>query len=285
MAYGLSIWRLQHQTTTDVVTGRACEINGRANMNRFANASVDRNRSGVALWLAALCLSVVSPAAGQSGAPEPKQVRILFIGNSYTSVNDLPRILGSVAAAGRQAIIVDVGSVLEGGASLRTHWNNETIKLIQSGAWDYVVLQEQSLLPIEEPDRFIAYGKRFASEIRAAKANLVLYLTWSRRSRPADQELLNRAYLQLARETGAIVAPVGPAWQVFRELDANSELYAEDGSHPSPLGSFIAASTFYRALFSELPADSTGAEYGIEPRTLTLIRRAVEATVTRSNLR
>lgn len=220
-----------------------------------------------AVWLSLLVSSLPSAAAAQVDVSGPKQIRILFIGNSYTYFNDLPQTLQSMAAAGSESRTVHVASVAEGGATLRSHWTNSTRELIRRGAWDYVVLQEQSLLPLQERARFLEYGMRFANEVRASNGQPVLYMTWSRRGRDAAQDSLNDAYVELARATGATIVPVGPAWEEFRQLDAVSSLYTDDGSHPSRLGSFVAASAFHRVLFRTLSPDSYGTDNGLEPRT------------------
>jgi hypothetical protein len=226
-----------------------------------------------------IALLATSALAGQEIQSRSLRISILFIGNSYTYYNDLPGTLRSMAAAGQDTLDVRVASVVEGGASLRAHWNQRTIELIRRGAWDYVVLQEQSLAPLEARDQFLTYGKRFANEIRASNAKAVLYLTWSRQQRPADQERLNQAYADLARETDAMIVPVGPVWQEFRYIEGVPNLYAEDGSHPSTVGSFVAVSTFYRMLFGESPPDRSGLAYGLEPRTVRLIRQGIEDAV------
>src|SRR5688572_8892071 len=104
-----------------------------------------------------LCLFTASALVGQSSAASPP-TRILFIGNSYTYFNDLPKTLQSMAAAGASPRKLELGTVLIGGATLRSHWNDSTLQLIRRGRWDYVVLQEQSIAPIASPDDFVKYG-------------------------------------------------------------------------------------------------------------------------------
>jgi hypothetical protein len=236
-------------------------------------------RIALYVWLATGILLTASPTTAQVLRGKPDTVRILFIGNSYTYFNDLPEMLRVLAAGGSRAVEVQLGSIVEGGATLERHWNPATTKRIRDGAWDYVVLQEQSLRPIESRGRFVTYGERLVREIEAARARPILYLTWSRMSHPDDQLRLNDAYTGLATRTGALIVPVGPAWQALAKDGVRSELYAEDGSHPSLLGSFVAACTFYRVLFGEFPSEASGAAYGIEARTLRQVRVAVESAV------
>ena len=71
---------------------------------------------------------------------------VLFVGNSYTSFNNLPDLISSIASTMGDVLIVD-GSLI-GGATLQNHsQNNNTTNLIIKGNWDFVVLQEQSQYP------------------------------------------------------------------------------------------------------------------------------------------
>jgi hypothetical protein len=228
----------------------------------------------VLLATAPACVAEQARQTGTSG------VDILFIGNSYTYYNDLPGMLRSMAAADSDALDVHVASVVEDGASLRSHWNGRTMDLIRRGGWEYVVLQEQSLAPIDARDQFMEYGKRFTGEIQAANAKPVLFLTWSHQQRPTDQEQLNQAYATLAQQTGAVLVPVGRVWQALRDGGSGvPTLYADDGSHPSPVGSLVAASTFYRVLFGESLTTRTGTAHGLSAKATRGIQEAIEAAM------
>ncbi|HEX4931546.1 MAG TPA: MBL fold metallo-hydrolase [Gemmatimonadaceae bacterium] len=192
-----------------------------------------------------------------------KPLRVLFIGNSYTYYNNLPAIVADFARTGRYERAVTVEMVAQGGASLRDHWmSGEALAAIRRGTWDYVVLQEQSMLgvmladgapSVNDPDHFHAYARLFAREIAGAGATPVFYLTWARKATPALQQRLTSAYAAIARETGARLAPAGIAWQGVRAARPTLELYDPDGTHPSPAGSYLAAATLW-ATISGTPA-------------------------------
>lgn len=75
-------------------------------------------------------------------------VSVLFIGNSFTQRNNLPGLLAEMAAV--KGLRVDHELISTGGASLRTHWNaGRAAEAIARGRYDYVVLQEQSTLPVK----------------------------------------------------------------------------------------------------------------------------------------
>ena len=72
--------------------------------------------------------------------------RVLFVGNSYTTSNGLPAVFADLASAGGYSS--EVGVVAWGGAWLRDHVERgEAPAALLDGDWDYVVLQEQSVVP------------------------------------------------------------------------------------------------------------------------------------------
>ena len=185
-------------------------------------------------------------------------LRILFIGNSYTYYNDLPHLVADFARTARYERPVQVEMVTRPGVTLRDHWNaGDALAAIRRGPWDFVVLQEQSMLgvllvegapAVNDPELFQTYARRFIREIDAVGATPVLYLTWARKATPTMQARLTSAYAALARETRARLAPVGVAWERTRTAQPALELFDPDGSHPSPTGSYLAAATIWATI-------------------------------------
>jgi hypothetical protein len=195
-------------------------------------------------------------------ATGPGTVRVLFIGNSYTFVNNLPGLVIELSAHERKPL--DAELVVEGGATLDEQWTEgRALAAIQRGNWDYVVLQEQSTLgsgavingvdQIGDPAIFQRSVRRFDAAIRKTGARTVLFLTWARRNAPQNQVLLTQAYLDSARETHALLAPVGLAWERALATDAGRVLHQSDGSHPNATGSYLAACVFYATFYGKSP--------------------------------
>ena len=203
-------------------------------------------------------------------------MRVLFIGNSYTYYNDLPAMLEGFVQALAPGKRLQTSSVLMGGATLESHWKRGQARtLIRDGSWNYVVLQEQSLLGglringvahMNDPaERFLPYGRLFAQEVKAAGARPVFYMTWSRKADMPAQEVLTHAYASLAREQQGVLSPVGLAWQRVRRERPELELYVEDGHHPAPAGTYLAACVLFTSLFHQpclgAPSTLTGAPW------------------------
>lgn len=200
-------------------------------------------------------------ACGGSSDPTPQPIalpsdslRVLFIGNSYTYVNDLPRLTQRLVASAPEARPLAVAMVTVGGATLERHWTSgDARRMIEQGGWTHVVLQEQSLRPLRDRDKLFAYARLFDTAIKQAGATTVLYLSWARQNRPETQEALTDAFLDLAEELDAVVAPVGMAWQQALGARPDLPLHFRDGSHPSPTGTYLAACVFYVALYGQSP--------------------------------
>src|SRR5690242_17486670 len=110
-------------------------------------------------------------------------MRILFVGNSFTARNNLPNLIAQLAA--EQGITVEPTLLSMGGASLRMHWNKgQALKAIQDGSYNFVVLQEQSTLPVKNAGRMRENVLLFDPAIKAAGAKTVLYMTWARKHSP-----------------------------------------------------------------------------------------------------
>jgi hypothetical protein len=154
--------------------------------------------------------------------------------------------------------------VVEGGATLKDLWEHgSALKAIQEGVWTHVVLQEQSTLglaldldgipQISDPAVFHRYAFLFDTEIKRNGAKTVFYLTWPRQNAPQNQVKLTSAYGSIAQKLGALLVPVGPAWERVVRERPGLPLYQADRSHPTAAGTYLAACSFFTALFKRSP--------------------------------
>lgn len=181
---------------------------------------------------------------------------ILFIGNSFTARNNVPQLLVDLAAERGHEVRFDL--IQAGGASLRMHWNKgDALKAITKNRYDWVVLQEQSTLPVKNAVRTRENIELFVEPVASSGAKLALYLTWARRNAPESQKLITDAYTSIGKQVGATVVPAGVAWEAFLAKHKTPVLHDKDMSHPTLAGSYLAACVFLGALFKE---NATGIE-------------------------
>lgn len=180
-------------------------------------------------------------------------IRLLFIGNSYIYYNDMPSILTELSRASKDSCLIKTQAVTFGGATLQAHWESEEAhKALKNGVWDYVVLQEQSMFPIQDPAKMHQYVRMFNERIESYGAKTILYLTWARGDAPETQDAISHAYSMIADEISAIIAPVGVAWQAA-SAQTELTLYDDDQSHPTFAGSYLAACVFYSVIMGKEP--------------------------------
>jgi len=219
--------------------------------------------------------------------------RVLFLGNSYIGVNNLPQIVHDVALSVGDTLIFD--SNTPGGYQLIDHSGDvNSQNKIMTGGWDYVVLQGQSQEPILEPGDFNNGGNALNNLITQHNvcAAVMLYMTWGRKN--GDQTnctsfpvmctyegmdtTLRDSYLNLASTLYAEVSPVSVVWNYLRQNYPGIDLYQSDESHPSASGSYAAACCFYTTIFKKDPTAITF-DFGLNASDASTIRDAVKTKV------
>jgi hypothetical protein len=216
--------------------------------------------------LASICFIFTIPSVSQVIK------KALFIGNSYTYTNDLPALTSQIAQSKGDSLWHDQST--PGGYTFQMHCSNPlTLAKIDETNWDYVVLQEQSQLPSWPPDSVQLLVYPYADTLnQQVKANdscstTLFFMTWGRQNGDTDncpwypvvctytgmQSRLRQSYLEMGQLFNTQVSPVGIAWQHTRTQLPAIELYSPDGSHPSIYGSYLAACTFYGAIFQNSP--------------------------------
>ncbi len=186
-------------------------------------------------------------------------IKVLFIGNSHTYLHYMPEMTAQLGEAGRNPI--DTRQITGEGASLEWHWKNpDTRNLIKDKIWDYVILQERSGGPLENRAAMSDYGRRLHEEIKAQGTNAKtdLFMTWADRQHPKTQKTIADAYTLLSRELGAILAPVGLAWEKAKKEDPALDLHHRDGRHANPVGSYLTACVFYAIFTRKSPEGLPG---------------------------
>ncbi len=214
-----------------------------------------------------------APANVDARATDSTSPRVLFIGNSYTSVNNLPQIFHDVAASAGHAPS-EIKAVTPGGVTLYQHLNSPgTLKLIDEGNWDIVILQAQSqeAAMSEQFENMRYYFLKGAAglydRIKAGspRAKIILYQTWARHAdywddlkadrsignNPTDMQARIRKWHQTAaaQKNDFIIAPVGDAWELNYKNPNAIRLHAHDNSHPAFNGSYLAALVIYGAIY------------------------------------
>lgn len=226
--------------------------------------------------------------------------RILFLGNSFTYYNDLPKIFKLLSKSGGYNVLSD--SITKSGGSLicfsdtesNLEKTNSKVAAIFNKKletkWDIIVLQEQSEIPAipnECKDEMYPMVRELNTKITKTGAQPMLFMTWGYRDGDKEngyatyedmQEGLRKGYMNIAQELSLPVSPVGLAFLNAKQKDKNIKLWGVDGRHPSIEGSYLAACVFYNKIFGKSPVN-LGYTAGLSEQSAFFLQRVAEETV------
>lgn len=253
---------------------------------------IKRLISGLKLALTlTLTLALPALAAGdKASAKTERQESILFIGNSYTYVNDLPGMLRDLLRAGKHPM--DIDSYTRGATALSAFFDDPSLSggknKLAKGDFTWVILQDQSQTPAMRPEATRRYVKLWSELARERKTKPVLFLTWAHatpmRGKPAliadMQDKTSRTYCRCALENDIAVAPVGEAWRAWYAKNPDKPLHCPDLSHANVLGTYMAACVFYTTLTGESPI-GLPAPRGVSRQLAKSIQKTAYATTRR----
>lgn len=227
-----------------------------------------------------------------------KSYKVLFIGNSYTFFHNMPvRFFEKLAVNSGYDIITE--SITCGGYRLCQHADSENeygerVKnSLENNKYDFVILQGHSRDTYIDREAFLYSGKKIAQYVSKNGAKLCLYSTWGygkdKASKPtlydlapttADMEkYISEAYMCLAEDTHALCGYAGKAMTYALE-NTSLDIYDADNTHPSPIGSCMAAMTLFGTAFGVEVNDMSITDEAFGENEFAKMKKAVEYALT-----
>lgn len=257
-----------------------------------------RVASGLAVSIATLILTTTAasaqpaPEVDSLGMAAPKQV--LFVGNSYLYYGDSLHnhvVRMAEAADPEHEDEYSYKSATISGSYLSHHEISsylEPNRLGLSEPFDVVVLQGHSTAATtpEKAEDFRQSVLDFDKQIKASGAKTALYMTPAyvevhKSYDPGMMDKIESVYTEVGNEVGALVIPVGLAFEKAYERRPEIQLHkAFDGSHPTLLGTYLAAATTYAALYDASAVGNPYDYYGvISAEDAAFLQEVAEDTV------
>jgi len=230
-------------------------------------------------------------------------LQVLWIGNSYTFRNDVPKTVQSLRLAdGHSGLHYDQHT--ESGWTWEDHAKSHVTKdKINSRKWDVVVIQEQSQRPALDEATICKDSmeplNQLVEMIRSNNPDTVIqfYDTWARPFGDSDnchefpqtcqfgsmQNQITNSYSTFAcMNSPSRVAPVGEGFRRVKTQVGEDEflaLYKTHGMsdhHASPEGSYLSACLHYLALFPQHKVVGNTHTGGLDEYTATLMQQIAE---------
>lgn len=208
---------------------------------------------------------------GSAVNAQSDSLNILFIGNSYTHMNDMPESFEKIALnSGKK---VKVLRNTHSGFSFAKHSEREDMyEAIKKEKWDFVILQGYSREFIHDYNHIdsatVPYLNKILDSIytNSPLTNVLFYQTWGYDNGYHEKEETNSyekmamrirdGYNYISNRYNLPVVPVGMTWRKAKSELKNIDLYAKDRAHPSKYGSYLIANTFYQAIFNDEPKET-----------------------------
>jgi hypothetical protein len=191
----------------------------------------------------------------------PRKLRVLFVGNSLTYVNDLPATLRALAAAQPTPVSIETQTFVAPGGTVAERWDDgKAAAALGEGHWDAVVLQERGGLLAcmvdseQRSQRDCRASERahreFAARAKAAGAKTYVLATWGPDA--TWQTKLDRAAKQIAGRIDATVVPAGSSLRALAQRNGDKATFP-DGVHPSLMATLVMAVQLHQAIVGTAP--------------------------------
>lgn len=240
---------------------------------------------------------------GQAALAQPIKVkpaeksnpeRVLFVGNSYYYYNNsLHNHVSNLVKAADPTLgaKLQFKSATIGGSALHQHniaHLTEPGRIGVSKPFQWVVMQGGSGEPLSVARREV-FRKTAASHAELVKARggqVALYMTHvyvkpHKQQKATNIQATESLYVEVGNEIGALVIPVGLAFEEAYRRDPDLKLHHPDGTHPSLLGTYLAACTTYAVLYAQTPVGNVyRAEGAIDEALATRLQQVAQDVVT-----
>lgn len=185
------------------------------------------------------------------GDPETATTSILFVGNSLTYSNDLPKLVYELTKSRNQNIytkmIAKPNFALIDHLDVDSHVEEE----IKSKKFDYVVVQQGPSSQDESRKLLFEGGERFNTLCNVNDTQLAFFMVWPSRLYYHTFDAVIKNHTDVAAEFNAILCPVGKVWKNYFDSTSDYSYYGSDEFHPSLIGSKEAARVIVNSLFNE----------------------------------
>ncbi len=240
----------------------------------------------LATALSALLAAVVGIGCSDGGtAPLPDGgVRVLFIGNSLTYENDLPRTIADMAKAVADTPLV-YRTVARPNYSLEDHYADGVERSIAGKGWQVVVMQQGPSTTLANQIHLTAWSEELDAFVSAAGARSALYEVAPGGTDPVAFDAVRDSYRNAALNVDGMFIPAAEAFREAWSEDPTLVFYQADQFHPSRLGTYLIALVHFEMLYdrpaTDLPDEARvdGQRLDVDAATVALLQQAAHDAV------
>jgi len=245
----------------------------------------------LALLFTAVSAMAATPAVKQPQVDTPK--RVLFVGNSYlyynNSMHNHVRML-AMASDAAAAKAFEYKSATIGGATLDHHNMDHLTTPGRIGVkepFELVIMHGNSTDGLADARRaaFRASAVEYSKLITSRGGRVALYMTpaHTKPSRAAAPDMMAKTadmYVSVGNEINALVIPAGLAFEEAYRRRPDIKLHIHDGSHPTLVGTYLAACTIYATVYNRPCSGNSYDSYGqVSKEDAAFLQQVADDTV------
>lgn len=170
-------------------------------------------------------------------------MKILFVGNSHTYMNDMPEIVRINADRN-----IEVGMLARGGITIRDHLNDPSFHFAIKQNWDVIVIQQAAHDPCPSKKETLRDGKKMIDLIKKCGKKVYVLIPWSRKGDTAGFQVIKDIYDSLMKENDIEGIYAGYAVDKLGNL---MNLYMKDNEHMNALGSYVEACCVLKVILNQ----------------------------------
>jgi hypothetical protein len=241
-------------------------------------------------------LAQTKPKRTDIGGEPPKS--ILWVGNSFFYYNNsMHNHFSNLVRAADPKNTLRATSVTISGSGLDWHdvesyfrpngigrysfvGDNEIVFNKIDKLFDAVILSDCSQCPVHPQLKsvFHEYAKKHSDTVIKHGARPVFLMTWAYKDKPEMTAQLAEEYTIAGNNNDALVIPAGLAFAKAIGQRPELEFYQPDKRHPTLIGTYLAASTAYAAIYKKSPVNNSYVA-SIEPKTANFLQSVAWETV------
>ncbi|MBK8517320.1 MAG: SGNH/GDSL hydrolase family protein [Saprospiraceae bacterium] len=198
--------------------------------------------------MAGACKKTDFPGANPQSIISDSIKTILFIGNSLTYTNELPKLVEAIGK--ERGIEIKTTMIAFPNYALEDHWNDGRIQtLIADKKYDFVVVQQGPSSQSDGSISLIEYGAKIKEICSASNSQLAFFMVWPAFANFHTYSGVINSYTNAAIATNSILCPVGQVWRDYFLATGDYAYFGPDMFHPSLKGSENAALIIFQILF------------------------------------
>ncbi|WP_298900027.1 SGNH/GDSL hydrolase family protein [uncultured Psychroserpens sp.] len=193
------------------------------------------------IWILFISLSFYS---------QDKSKQLLFVGNSLTYTNDLPKIVEHIASNFNET--VETIALCYPNYALVDHLKEGKLqKLLKTGTFDYVIVQQGPSSQNEGKQMLLNDGAKIKVLCDDNGSQLAFFMVWPSKYYYHTFDAVIANHKLAAKTNNALLCPVGELWKAYDTVKGLETLYSTDDFHPSKAGSFLAALTIFNTIYPD----------------------------------